>query len=318
MPPVNMPRDSRLLVVALGGQALRVPGGPAGFEPWLRSLGRGLPPLADVLAAGLRPVVTHGRGPSEAALVPVEPGRRGARPLPFDLQRAGSQALVSHAIQQALGNLCRTRNVEVPMAVILTRVRVDPDDPALCRPTRPVGPRYTAGQVRRLERERGWRFAGGAAQGRRRVVPALRPRAVLEAPAIRRLVDAGVVVIAAGGGGVPVMETPLGHQGVEAVLQEDLTAALLGTTVGAARLVFVTGVDRVEVGHRTRSIGIERLTVADARALLAAGEFPAASMGPKIDAAIEFVEGGGREAIITSLPSLGAALDGRAGTRIVP
>ena len=252
------------------------------------------------------------------ALVPVEPGRGTPRPLPLDLQRAGSQAVVGHAIQQALGDLCRTRNVEVPMAVMVTHVRVDADDPAFRRPTRPVGPRYTVSQARRLERERGWQFAAAGAEGRRRVVPSLRPRAVLEAPAIRRLVDAGVVVIAAGGGGVPVLETPLGQQGVEAVLQEDLTAALLGTTVAASRLVFVTGVDRAEVGHRTRSIGIERLTAADARALLAAGEFPAASMGPKIEAAIEFVEAGGGEAIITSLPGLRAALDGRAGTRVVP
>jgi carbamate kinase len=313
-----MPRDPRLLVIALGGRALRVSRGPAGFEPWLRSLGDCLPPLADLVQAGVRLVITHGRGPSEIELVPVESGRGTPRPLSLDLQRAGSQAVVGHAIQQALGDLCRTRNVDVPMAVMVTHVRVDADDPAFLRPTRPVGPRYTAGQARRLERERGWRFAAAGPEGRRRVVPLLRPRAVLEAPAIRRLVDAGVVVIAAGGGGVPVLETSLGRQGVDAVLEEDLTAALLGTAVAASRLVFVTGVDRAEVGHRTRSIGIERLTAADARALLAAGEFPAASMGPKVEGAIQFVEAGGREAIITSLPGLRAALDGHTGTRIVP
>jgi carbamate kinase len=149
-------------------------------------------------------------------------------------------------------------------------------------------------------------------------VTSVLPREILDAAAIRRLVEAGIVVVAAGGGGVPVASTPLGHRGLEVLLEEDATAALLGTAIGADRLTFVTDVDHVEVGHGTRSIGIERLSIADARALLAAGEFPPASMGPKIEAAIEFVGAGGREAVITSLPRLRAALDGRAGTRIVP
>jgi carbamate kinase len=315
---MSPPRDPRLLVVAVGGRALRATGGRVGLDAWRRSLEPGLGPLADLVAAGLRLVLTHGRGPSEDERVPIEPRRRPASPVPFELHRAGGQALAGYAIQQALENLCRVRNVETLAVVVPTRVRVDPDDPAFERPTRPVGPRYTVGQARRLARERGWTFAGSPAQGRRRIVPSPRPRDVLEAPAIRRLVDAGLVVVAAGSGGVAVVTTPLGHHGVEAVLQEDATAAVLGTRVGADRLVLATGVDRVEVGHRTRSIGIERLTVADARALLAAGEFPPVSMGPKIQAAIEFVEAGGREALVTSLSAIREALDGRAGTRVVP
>ena len=136
---------------------------------------------------------------------------------------------------------------------------------------------------------------------------------------IRRLADAGAVTIAAGGGGVPVVETAEGHRGVEAVLQEDATAGLLATALAADRLVFLTGVDQVEVGHRTeRAIGIERLSLAEARALLKAREFPSGSIGPKVEAAVDFVEAGGREAIITSLAAIRAALDGRAGTRVVP
>ena len=315
---MTAPRDPRLLVIALGGRACPVVGRSSGADGWLRALARGLPPLADVVAAGFRLAVTHGHGALEASLAPAAPARGAPTPLPLDLHRAASQALAGHAIQQVLENLCRNRGVHVPVAVVVTRVQVDPDDPAFRRPGRPVGPRYTVAQARRLQRERGWTFAGSGARGSRRTVPMPRPRDVLEAAAVRRLVDAGVVVVAAGGGGIPVTETPLGHRGVEAVLQEDATAALLGTALAADRLVLVTDVDRVEVGHRTRSIGIERLSVADARALLAAGEFPASSMGPKIEAAISFVESGGREAIITSLPSLRAALDGRAGTRVVP
>lgn len=312
-------RDPRLLVVALGGKALRAPGALAGPEAWLRTLERNLPPLVDVVAAGFRLVLTHGGGVPGGELIRVAPGRRTVPPPPLDLRRAETQGAAGYAIQQMLGNLCRERSVEVPIAVVVTRVRVDPDDPAFRRPTRPVGPPYSAAQARRLGRERGWTFFGSAARGHRRVVPTPRPRSVLEADAIRRLSDAGVIAIAAGGGGVPVVETALGYRGVEAVLPEDATAALLATALAADRLVFLTGADRVEVGHRTpRAIGIERLSVKDARALLTAGEFPPGSMGPKIEAAIEFIEAGGREAIITSTPSVRAALDGRAGTRVVP
>jgi carbamate kinase len=315
---MTAPRDPRLLVVALGGKALRGAGAPAGPEAWLRALERSLPPLADLLAAGFRLVLTHGSSLPGDDLVRVDPGRRTSVPPTLDLRRAETQGAVGYAIQQVLGNLCQARNVAVPIAVVVTRVRVDPDDPAFHRPTRPIGPRYSAARARRLARERGWTFAGSAGRGHRRIVPSPRPRSVLEIDAIRRLSDAGVIAIAAGGGGVPVVETPLGHRGVEAVLEEDATTALLATALAADRLVFLTGVDRVEVGHRTpRAIGIERLSIGDARALLTAGEFPPGSMGSKIEAAIEFVDAGGRETIITSLPSVHAALDGRAGTRVV-
>jgi carbamate kinase len=315
---VSLPRDPRLLVVALGGQALRGPGRSAGGPAWLQTLGRSLPPLADLAADGFRLVLTHGVGHPEDERLGPEPGR-GTAPAPgLDVRRAELQGRAGYAIQQALGNLCRDRTVTAPIAVVLTRVEVDPEDPAFHRPAKPIGPTYSVAQARRLERARGWSFVRSGAGARRRVVPSPRPARVLEAAAIRALSDAGVITIAAGGGGVPVVDTALGHRGVEAILQADATAALLATTLGADRLVFATGVDRAEVGHRTRSIGIERLSIGDARALLAAGEFPAASMGPKIEAAIAFVEAGGREAIITSLPGMRAALEGRTGTRIVP
>jgi carbamate kinase len=202
--------------------------------------------------------------------------------------------------------------------VVVTRVEVALDDPAFARPTRPVGPPYPAARARRLARDHGWAFLGRAT-ARRRVVPSPRPRRILEGDAIRRLAEAGTITVAAGGGGVPVVATAEGYRGVDAILQEDATAGALATAIGADRLVFLTGVDRVEVGHRTdRAIGVERLSRIEARALVRVREFAAGSIGPKIEAAADFVEAGGREAIITSLPALRAALDGRAGTRVVP
>ena len=317
MPPVSVRRDPGLLVVALGGKALGV-GASAGPEAWLRGLARSLPPLADLVVAGYRLILTHG-GELARDEVPRGTGRRALPPAPLDVLRAESQGAGGYLIQQVLGNLCRNRSVDVPIAVVVTRVRVDPDDPAFGRPDRPVGPVYGPAAARRLERERGWTLAGSAARGRWRVVPSPRPREILDADAVRRLAAAGVVPIAAGGGGVPVVETALGYRGVDAILQEDATAALLATAVAADRLILATGVDRVEVGHRTtRAIGIEHLSVSEARALRKARAFPAATMGAKIDAAVDFVETAGGEAIITSLPSIRAALDGRAGTHVVP
>jgi carbamate kinase len=314
--PGSLTRDPRRLVVALGGRALQGPGKPAGVEAWRRALGRSLPPLVDVLAAGFRIVLVHGAElPGDAPRRPG-PGRSAPPALALDLRAAETQGGAGYGIQLALGNLCRARGLDVPIAVVVTRVEVWPDDPGFGRPTWPVGPPYSAAQARRLGRERGWTFLGRAT-ARRRVVPSPRPRRVLEADVIRRLVDAGAVTITAGG--VPVTETAEGYQGVEAVVQGDATAGLLATALPADRLVFLTGVDRVEVGHRTaRAIGVERLSLVEARALLNAREFPAGSIGPKIEAAIAFVEAGGREAIITSLPAIRPALDGRAGTRIVP
>jgi carbamate kinase len=311
---VSLPRDPRLLVVALGGRALRTPSGrPVGPEAWLGLLEQSLPPLADVAAAGFRFLVAHDGEPLE------DHGRRAGPPRAhsLDLHGAEIQGAVGYAIQQVLGNLCQARGVDVPLAAVVTRIAVDPDDPAFARPTRPVGPPYSVAQVRRLGRERGWTFMGSAARGHRRVVAAPTPRRLVDADALRRLLTVGGAV-AAGLGRVPVIATPGGYRGVEAILETDATVALLGTALAADRLIFLTGVDRVEVGHRTsRAIGVERLSVADARSLLMANEFPAGSMGSKVEAAIDFVQGGGREAIITSLPGLGAALDGRAGTRIV-
>ena len=315
---MSLPRDPRLLVVALGGRALQGPGRPAGHAAWLRALEQSLPPLVDVAAAGFRVVLVHGRAPLGEGDRRAGPGRSTLPPLALDLRAAETQGAAGYGIQQALGNLCRARGIAMPIAVVVTRVEVAPDDPAFRRPTRPVGPPYSAAQARRLGRERGWTFLGSAA-ARRRAVPSPRPRRVLEADVIRRLADAGALTIAAGGGGVPVIETAEGYRGVEAILQEDATAGLLATALAADRLVFLTGVDQVEVGHRTeRAIGIERLSLAEARALLAAREFPAGSIGPKIEAAVDFVEAGGREGIITSLAAVRAALDGRGGTRVVP
>jgi carbamate kinase len=319
---VRLPRDPRLLVVALGGRALQASGRPTGRPParaaWARVLELSLPPLVDVAAAGFRIALVPCGVPLDDTDRRAGPSRTASAPPPLDLRAAEAQGAVGYGVQQALANLCRARGDEVPIAVVLTRVVVAADDPAFAKPTRAIGPPYSVATARRLARDLGWTFAGNGTS-RRRVVPMPEPRRIPEAGVIRRCVDGGTLTIAAAGGGVPVVETPEGYRGIEAVLEPEATAALLGTALAADRLVFLTGVDRVEVGHRTaRAIAVEHLSLAEARALLAAREFAAASIGPKVQAAVDFVARGGREAIITSLPALRAALDGRAGTRVVP
>ncbi len=312
-------RDDRLLVVAIGGNALREPRGLAKPEEWFRALGRSLPPLVELVAGGFRLVLTHGNGPQVGdELLRMEMAQKTVPPLSLDLCGAETQGSLGYAIQQVFGNLCRARGLEVPVATIVTRVLVDARDPAFKRPTKPIGPFYTAAKARQLKRHKGWTLVEDAGRGFRRVVPSPRPLRVLESEMVRRVVQGGAVAIACGGGGVPVVETEAGYRGVEAVVEKDLATEALATALGAERLLILTGVDRVAVRFGTpQQIGVERLTVADARALLAAGEFPPGSMGPKVEASVRFVEAGGREAIITSLDRVRAAMDGDAGTHVV-
>jgi carbamate kinase len=313
------PRDPRLLVVAIGGNVLREPGRLRKPDEWFRALGRSLPPLAELVAAGYRLVLTHGNGPQVGEeLLRMELAQRTVPPLSLDLCGAETQGSLGYAIQQVFGNLCRARNLEVPAATVVTRVVVDAADPAFQKPTKPVGPFYTATRARQLQRQRGWTLVEEARRGFRRVVPSPRPLRVLEAELVRRLSMAGAVPIACGGGGVPVIETEEGYRGVEAIIEKDLATETLATDLAAERLLILTAVPRVAVNFGTpQELAVERLTVREARAFLAAGEFPPGSMGPKVEAGVRFVEAGGREAIITSLDRVRAAIDGEAGTRIL-
>jgi carbamate kinase len=200
---------------------------------------------------------------------------------------------------------------------MVTQVVVDTGDPAFQAPSKPIGPFYKRAEALRHAREFGWTVVDDSGRGWRRVVPSPRPVRVVEAPLVRALVGAGIVPIAVGGGGVPVVETPAGLRGIEAVVEKDFATAVLARDLGAERVYFLTGVDRVAVGWGTPAQRyLHRLTVAEARRLLAAGEFPPGSMGPKVEAAVQFVEAGGAVAVITSLDQVAQADRGVAGTVI--
>jgi carbamate kinase len=203
-------------------------------------------------------------------------------------------------------------------ACVLTQTVVDANDPGFGAPTKPIGGTFSAAEADQRRRDDGWSMVEDAGRGYRRVVASPRPVRIIETRAIRALLEAGIVVVAAGGGGIPVVETAQGqYRGVEAVIDKDLASAQLAASLGLRYLVITTGVERVAVHYRQPDQrDLDRVGLSEIRGYLADGEFPEGSMGPKIRAAIEFLEQGGHEVIVTSVASLNAAIDGGAGTHI--
>ena len=307
-----------LIVAAIGGNALMKEDGGDSASEWFDALTQSLPPLIDLVAAGHGLVLTHGNGPQVGEeLLRMEISKLIMPALTLDLCVAETEGSLGYAIQQVLGNLLRQRGMPARVAAVVTQVVVDPDDPAFKHPTKPIGAFYKKAQAARLAKDYGWDVVEDAGRGWRRVVPSPRPVRVVETPLIRALVDGGMIPIAVGGGGIPVIETDDGMRGIEAVIEKDLATVVLARELKADQVFFLTGVDRVALGWGTPEPRfLDRLTVAEAKRLLAAGEFPPGSMGPKVEAAVEFVEKGGGTAVITSLDRIAAAAAGMAGTRI--
>jgi carbamate kinase len=261
-------------------------------------------------------ILTHGNGPQVGALaLQQSSGEPDAPALPFDVLDAMTQGEIGYLLQQALNAV----DPSLPTATILTRVRVNPEDPALTgTPTKPIGPFYDEPTARRLAAERGWQVGPDAGRGWRRMMPSPQPVEIVELHEIEVLAGAGVLVIAGGGGGIPVVRRAAGLEGIDAVIDKDRCAAELAAAIGADLLVLVTGVARAALAFGTPDQrAIVRLTVSDALRHLDAGEFPPGSMGPKIEGAARFAGGGGR-AVITDAAHIAAALAGEAGTWIVP
>jgi carbamate kinase len=286
-----------------------------------------------LIRAGHRVVIIHGNGPQVGSLsLQAEAGKAlGVPDQPFDVLGAMTQGQIGYLIQQTLGNMLREVGVQSagksgsaaddppPVVSVVTQVVVDPADPAFQNPTKPIGPFYDRELAQSLAAEKGWTVVQDADRGWRRVVPSPQPIEVIEAAAIQALIAAGSIVVAGGGGGVPVVREPSGDlRGVEAVIDKDLAAERLAALVGADTLLLITGVHRIALDYGTpnqRSLDV--MTLDEARQYLADGQFPAGSMGPKVKAAIRFLEDGGTEAIVTAPEVLAAALRGADGTRIV-
>jgi carbamate kinase len=294
------------VVAALGGNALLRRGEPADAEVQRRHVADAARSLAE-LARDHELIVTHGNGPQVGLLALQSAAYSEIAPYPFDVLGAESEGMIGYLLEQALRNEIPNRQV----AALLTQVLVDPDDPAFKAPGKPIGPVYDEATGRRLAAERGWTVRSDGDRWRR-VVASPEPQAIIELDTITTLVDLGVIVICAGGGGIPVVKNGAGRlHGVEAVIDKDLSAALLALELQADALLLLTDVEGVQLDYGTPSARpLHEATPAE----LAALDLPSGSMGPKAVAARRFVERGGQVAAIASLENARAALEGNAGT----
>jgi carbamate kinase len=312
--------DPKLIVVAFGGNAVYPPTIKGTAQEQLDIMADACEHLVPMFRAGYRVVITHGNGPVVGnILFRMALTSRELVPMPMDVCVAHSQGGIGYMLQQSLANVLARRGLRLGVSSIVTEVEVAADDPAFTNPTKPVGRFFSEADANRIGAETGWDFVEDSGRGWRRVVPSPMPLRILDAPAINALLGAGVIPIAAGGGGIPVVREPDGtYRGVAAVIDKDLTSSLLAADVGAGTLVMLTGVDRValDFGKPTQR-AVDRMTAAEAATHAADGQFPPGSMGPKITAALRFLERGGPRALITALDRLEQALAGKAGTEIV-
>lgn len=304
------------VVVALGGNALgKSP------EEQLKLVKNTASSLIGLIAAGNQVVISHGNGPQVGAInlgmnFAAEHGKTAAFPLPEC--GAMSQGYIGYHLQQSLENELHRRWMNKSVATIVTQIAVDPNDPAFENPSKPVGDFYTKEQADEIAKEKGYTFKEDAGRGYRQVVPSPLPMKIMELDSIKTLIDADKLVIAGGGGGVPVIITDKGLEGVPAVIDKDRSSALLADKIDADKLIILTAVDHVYVNYgKPDEKALKTLNVAEAQKYMKERQFAAGSMLPKIEACLSFVEGHPeREALITSLDGLDDALAGKVGTVI--
>jgi carbamate kinase len=318
MDPVSVTK--KLAVVAVGGNALIRDKYHESIPDQSREAAVTSRHIAEMIEAGWNVVMTHGTGPqvgfilrrSELALEEVPP-------VPMDYADADLQGGIGYMFLKALHNEFRKRRLNRKAVAIVTQTLVDRNDPALANPSKPIGSHMDKETAQRLARRQGWVVKEDAGRGWRRVVPSPLPQAIVELAAIKELAHSGFVVIACGGGGIPVVEDEEGNfTGVEAVIDKDLASSLLARGIGADLLMISTGVEKVAINfNKPHQQWLDRMTVAEAKKHYADNQFDKGSMGPKIQAVIEFLEGGGQTGLITNPENIGRALAGKTGTFIV-
>jgi len=310
----------KLVVIALGGNALLQRTQKGTFEDQYGNVEKTAVKIADLIEQGYRVVLTHGNGPQVGAtLLRHDAAKNIVPPLPLDACGAETQGFIGYMIQQALRNELKSRGIDKYVVTVITRVTVDKNDPAFENPSKPVGPFYTAQEADDLVKHiPGITIKEDAGRGYRRVVPSPDPKIIAERLAIRTLVDAGFVVVSTGGGGIPIVEEGTKARGVEAVIDKDLAGQRLATLIGAHLFVILTDVDGAYIHYGTPKQELLReVTTGKLQAYLNEGQFKEGSMAPKVTAVIRFVESGGEEAIIAQLGKLTEALGGKTGTHVI-
>jgi carbamate kinase len=310
----------KTVVIAIGGNSLiqdarhqSVPDQYAAVVDTVRH-------ITDLLQRRCRVVITHGNGPQVGFILLRSEHSRGVlHQVPLDSIVADTQGALGYQLQQALENEFRRRGLKKSVATVVTQTLVDRNDPAFTKPTKPIGEFYTREQAAERMRVEQWTMAEDSGRGWRRVVASPKPVRIIEAEVVRHLVKDGYVVVAAGGGGIPVVADERGLlRGVPAVIDKDLASAVLARQIGADLLMISTSVEKVCLNFgQPGQQGLDSMTVAQAKEFAAQGHFPPGSMLPKVEACVQFLESGGREAVITCPSKLSLALDGGGGTRFM-
>jgi carbamate kinase len=313
---------SPLAVIAIGGNSLIKDNTHQSIPDEKAAIRETAGHIAEMIVKGWNVVITHGNGPQVGfILLRSELARHVLnQTVPLDVAGADSQGGIGYMIQQALGNELRQRGLPKQTATLVTQTLVDPDDPAMQHPSKPIGLFYNAEEAEQSQREHGWTMIEDAGRGWRRVVPSPHPRRIIESALIESMVRAGVVVISTGGGGIPVIADQNGDlQGIEAVIDKDLASSLLASTLHADLLLISTGVEKIALNYRQPDQqDLDKLTLSEAQHYLDEGHFAKGSMEPKIRAAIEYLEHGGKAVLITRPETITRALAGETGTWILP
>ena len=312
---------SPLAVIAIGGNSLILDSKKITVMDQYHAASETSHHIAALVAAGYRVVVTHGNGPQVGfILLRSDLARNVLHEVPLDSCVADTQGALGYQIGQTLANELRRQHIQKSIATVVTQVLVDRNDKAFANPTKPIGSFYTEADAQKHKAESGWVLKEDAGRGWRRVVASPKPLKIVEENTIRLLLDQDVIVIAVGGGGIPVLENAQGElEGCAAVIDKDFASCLLAKNLKADLFIISTGVDKVAVDFKKPTQRfLDKLTVAEAKKYLAEGQFPAGSMGPKIEAAIDFLEHGGKKVIITQPHLLEEAIAGKNGTHLVP
>jgi len=309
-----------IVLVAMGGHAFMLPGEKGTIEDHERNAETIASLLMTLVDREYLVLITHGNGPQVGSLLlQQELAHHEVPALPLDVLVAMTEGSLGYILQQALLNQLRKRTLRRYVVTVVTQVVVDEDDPAFNDASKPIGPFLSREEAERRRDQLGWKIKEDAGRGWRRLVPSPNPQKVIQRHMIREAVGAGHIVVASGGGGIPVKRLPDGqYAGVEAVIDKDLTSAVLATDVGAALLVILTAVPQVYVNFgkpEQRALGA--VTLEELERLHGERHFPAGSMGPKIEAVLRFLRAGGRRALITNPESLPLAIEGRAGTHFI-
>lgn len=307
-------------VIAIGGNSLILDKNHQTVKDQYEAAAKTMGHIASMIEKGYEVVITHGNGPQVGfILLRSEFARERLHTIPLDSCGADTQGAIGYNIQMALDNEFHKRGIKKTVATVVTQVVVDRDDPGFKNPTKPIGPFYSADDAEKRKAEDGWDIAEDAGRGWRRVVASPKPEEIVELDAIKRLIESGVVVVAVGGGGIPVTRDEKGAlHGAAAVIDKDYASALLAENINADLFIISTAVPHVSINFgKPSEKRVDRMTVRDAKKYIEEGHFAKGSMLPKIQAAIGFLENGGKEVLITDPDHLEQALDGSAGTRIV-